>query len=284
MIKLIASDIDGTLINDEHQVTPYTKEIIQKARAQGIEFVIATGRNYESASEIAKQCGIEREEMAIISLNGLRVEFPNAGYSVRAESMSYEACKKMEEIGKKYFMGVMYAFEDVIYYHMDDVSFEDYRLGVPKERMVLFDDSLRSQRINGLEDIKHRFEHGSEILKMIYVQNGDYTELVKNRIAREFGKEFTLMLVGVGWAEIMPRHVNKGAALLQYAASRGIEADEIIAFGDSDNDLTMIKKAGTGVAMANARESLKIIADDITSTNSENGVAEYIEKHILNQE
>ncbi len=282
-IKMIASDIDGTLINNEHKVTDYTREIVQKVRQQGVEFVIATGRNYDSAVEVAAQLGIPNGEMGIVSLNGLRVENPLTGYSEHGRTMTFEECRKFEVIGRKYHMGVLYCLEDIIYYHMDDLSFQDYELGVDEDRMTFFNDRATTLKINGLDDIKHIFDEGQEILKMVYIQNGDYTELVKERVAAEFDEDFVLLVVGFGWAEIMHHDVNKGDALVKYAATRGIKPEEILSFGDSDNDLTLIERCGCGVAMANARENLKAIADDIADSNDDNGVANYIVKNILKE-
>ena len=284
MIKLIASDIDGTLINSNHEVSDYTKKIIHEARKQGIQFALATGRDHESASGIARQLGIEGDDTAIICLNGLRVDNDSRDYHYHAPTMTYEDCELKEAIGNKYFMGVLYCFEDKIYYHMDDVAFQDYQLGISEQQFKFFNESLNAEKITGLKDIKHLFETGHQILKMVYIQNGDYTELVKERIAKEFDSRYNLLIVGDGWAEIMPRSVNKGDAILNYAASLGIKPEEVMTFGDSDNDLTMIAKAGCGVAMANARENLKTIADAITLSNDEDGVAHYIATHVLHQD
>lgn len=280
-IKLVVSDIDGTLINEQHVVTPKTKAIVNEMRDQGVEFMIATGRNYESAAAIAEQFGRPKEDIAIISLNGMFVDYPAIAYHQAEKCMSFGECCVMEELGNKYHMGVLYCFDDVIYFHMDDLAYEDFQYGMSDERMHYFNATINLQRINSLEDIKHRFENGSEILKMVYIQNGDYVELVKERVSRDFPNDYNLLIVGDGWAEIMPRSVNKGDAMLRYAAYRGYKPEEIVSFGDSDNDLTLIDKAGTGVAMANARNSLKVLADALTLSNSEDGVADYIEKNIL---
>lgn len=278
MIKLIVSDIDGTLLNPDHEVSDKTKEIVHKAKDQGVEFMIATGRDYDSAKGVAEKVGVD---CAIISLNGMRVDCDSHNYHVREASMTFEECRRMETIGNAYFMCVLYCFEDVIYYHMDDLAFKDFELGVSEDRMKFFNDKLSTEEIQGLDDIKGRFENGSTILKMVFMQNPDYTELVKNRIRTEITEAFDLLIVSPGWSEIMPKAINKGDALLKYAAHRGIKPEEIVSFGDSDNDLTLIDRAGTGVAMGNARDSLKSIADVITLSNAEDGVAYYVEQNIL---
>lgn len=282
MFKLIASDIDGTLINDEHHVSEYTQEVFAKAKKAGYEIVIATGRDHESASGIAKELGFNPDDMAIISNNGMHVSYPRGNYFVKETTMSYEDCKNFELIGEKYYMGILYLCKGIIYFQMDDRSLSDFELGMDVNRMIYFNDALRTRRINSLSEIQSEFDAGLEVEKMVFIQHPDYIELMKERIVKEFPKEYTLLVVSEGWSEIMPRKINKGDALLRLANHMDIDPSEIIAFGDSDNDLTLIQRAGRGVAVANARDTLKIIADDVSPlTNDENGVAQYIEQHLL---
>lgn len=281
MIKLIASDIDGTLLNSEHVISDRTREVIHQARAQGYEFMLATGRNYESAVAIAEELHLDPQAIPIVSLNGMRVEHPSRKYHALQAPMSYEACERMEELGMKYFMGILYCYEDTIYFQMDEKSEKDFVFGEDEDRLRFFSDGAKISRIDRLTDIGDRFERNDSILKIVYIQNADYTELIKERIAQEMDGDHDLLMVAPGWAEIMPKRINKGAAILEYASRRGIAPSEVLCFGDSDNDLTMIQSAGIGVAMENARNSLKIVADAITLTNDENGVAEYIAQHLL---
>lgn len=282
MFRLIATDIDGTLINDDHHVTPFTREIFQKAKQQGYEVVIATGRDHDSAQEIAGELGFNSDDIAILSNNGLHVSYPKGGYFVKESTMSYEDCKHFEVVGEKYYMGILYLCKGVIYFQMDDRSLSDFEVGMDVNRMIYFNEHLKTVRIQSVEEIKTEFSKGLEVEKMVYIQHPDYLELMKERLMKEFPDDYTLLIVSEGWSEIMPRKINKGDALLTLAKAMGVDPEAIIAFGDSDNDLTMIQHAGRGVAVKNARETLKIIADDITPyTNDENGVALYIEQHLL---
>lgn len=280
-IKLVMSDVDGTLINSEHKISERTRETVHKLIDSGVEFGIATGRNYESALGIVEQLKLDPNKIPIVSLNGFWVDHPELDYHFRDKMMDYETSKKIGEIGAEFYMGVLYFFEDKVYSHMDDLSLEDYELSKGKDRMHFFKDGHAMERIDSIEDIEHVFTNGHEVLKIVFVQDDGYTELVKERISRNFPEDFDLLMVAAGWAEIMPKTVNKGKAILEYAKFRGLEANEILTFGDSDNDLTMINYLGTGVAVKNARNSLKVLANDITASNDDDGVAQYIEKHFL---
>lgn len=280
-IKLVISDVDGTLINSDHKISERTRNTVQKLIDSGIEFGIATGRNYESALGIVKQLQIDPNTVPIVSLNGFWVDHPKFNYKFRDKSIDFKTSKELGDIGTEYYMGVLYFFEDKVYSHMDDLSFQDYELSETSSHMHFFKDGHKMERIDSIDDIKELFTSDHEVQKIVFVQDEGYTELVKERISRDFPKEYDLLMVARGWAEIMPKSVNKGKAILEYAKFRGIDASEILAFGDSDNDLTMINYLGKGVAMQNARNSLKVSADDITKSNNDDGVAHYIEKHLL---
>lgn len=283
-IKLVISDVDGTLINSENKVSDYTKKTVHRLLESGVEFGLATGRNYESASGILGQLELDPHSTPIVSLNGFWVDHPELDYTFRDTTIDYETSKHLGEIGQQFFMGVLYFFQDKVYSHMDDRSLKDYEKGADLRRLQFFSDNHKMERIDSIEDIKHIFQKGHEVLKIVFIQDEDYTELIKERISEKFPDAYDLLMVGKGWAEIMPRSVNKGHALLEYAKFRGFDPSEILCFGDSDNDLSMIKDLGTGVAMENARNSLKVLADDITESNNDHGVAKYLERNLLNHE
>lgn len=280
-IKLVISDIDGTLINSDHNVSKKTKEVVTRLINSGVEFGIATGRDYGGALKIINQLELDPNTIPIVSLNGLQVNHADLDYHIKDKTIDYENCKRLGEIGEKYFMGVLYFFEDKVYSHMDDLSLKDYEHGKETTHMHFFKDGHKMERIESIDEISHLFTPDHEVLKMVFIQDEDYTELIKERISSSFPEEYDLLMVARGWAEIMPKSVNKGNAILEYAKFRGLDSSEILAFGDSDNDLTMINSVGKGIAMKNARNSLKVLADDIAETNDNDGVALYLEKHLL---
>lgn len=280
-IKLIASDVDGTLINSSHQATEFTKEIVHKLKEKGIDFVIATGRAYEGALQVAQQLDIVSEGYGLICLNGLRTyHMPSEDYK-QMPTMSYEDCQKMEALGQKYHMGILYCFDDIIYFQMEEIAYLDYTIGMQSDKMHFFSDASKTEHIKGLTDLDHLFEAGQPILKIVYVQSEDFMNLIHPRLKNDLDERYDALLVGTGWSEIMPKSVTKGEALLAYAKEKGIKPEEIMAFGDAENDISMISSVGHGVAMANAMDTLKSVAKGHAKSNDENGVANYILEHIL---
>ncbi|CAM3581146.1 Cof-type HAD-IIB family hydrolase [Erysipelothrix urinaevulpis] len=280
-IKLVMSDIDGTLINEDHVISEKTRKTVHRLLDQGYEFGIATGRNPESARGIATQLDLNPDLIPIVSLNGLQVDDSKYDYHRFDVSMDYKICQSLGALGEKYYMGVLYFFENEVFFHMDDLSVQDFESNAEEDQLRFFKNNIKMQRIRDISEIKSKFEAGEHILKMVYIQNDDYTELVKERLSKEFPEDYDLLMVAGGWAEIMPKSVNKGQAIADYCEFRGIEMSEVLSFGDSDNDLTMIHKSGVGVAMENARNSLKVMADKKTKSNVEDGVAVFLETYLL---
>ena len=272
MIRLIASDIDGTIINENHVMTKETAELLRKLTDYDIHFVLATGRAYSGAKEIYDQVGFKDENNGIICLNGLQSYNFLTDEKSELTSLTIEDCYNIEEVGKQYYMGILYCFDETIYLQMDERSFEDFALSGSRGKFRYFREDANLNRINSFQEIESKVSDGNMISKIVFVQSDDYLDLVAPRINRQFVGKFNFMMVAKGWAEIIPTYINKGNALKDYADSLGIDMDEVIAFGDAENDLSMLAAASIGVAMGNALESVKEIADEVGLANSENGV------------
>lgn len=282
-IKLVASDVDGTIINEAGVVSEKTIQAVKALKNKGIHFVIATGRSFEGAKSIIDQIGLEKDDYGIICLNGLRTYYADKDEFTQKETMTFEDCKQFEAIGKKYYLGILYCFDDHAYFQMDEKTYKDYTISLDERKMRYFRSDMESNSIQSLDEIKHRFEANDPILKIVYIQSDDFMDLIINRVKKEFPHDYKCLQVGRGWTEIMPTSVNKGEALKQYAQARGISTDEIMAFGDAENDIDMLQTVKYSFAVANAMDTVKAVASDVTKSNTEDGVAVAIEKYVLNQ-
>jgi len=272
MIRLIASDIDGTIINENHVVTKETAELLKKLTDHDIHFVLATGRAYSGAKEIYDQIGFKDNNNGIICLNGLRSYNFLTDEKNELTSLTIEDCYNIEKIGIQYYMGILYCFDETIYLQMDERSFEDFALSGDRGQFRYFREDANLNRINSFQEIESKVRDGNSISKIVFVQSDDYLDLVGPRINQEFIGKYNFMMVGKGWAEIIPTYINKGNTLKAYANALGIAMDEVIAFGDAENDISMLAVASIGVAVGNAMDSVKEIANEVGLSNSENGV------------
>lgn len=281
-IKLIASDIDGTIVNESHTVSQRTIDAVKKAREAGIHFMLSTGRAYETTADIINELGLENEEVGLVCLNGMETYRLPENTTKRKEGLNYKECQWLQKVGHKYHMGIMYCFDNNIYFEMDERSLKDYTIAMGEEMKTYFNFKIKMEPIDDLSDIESVFEKES-IQKIAYIQSADYMGLVIDRMKNDVDGNYELMRVGEGWTEVGTLGVNKGQAVLEYAASLDIKPEEIMVFGDSENDVSMFKVAGTAVAMENAIGTAKEHANAFTLSNKDDGVAVYIEQYLDSQ-
>lgn len=272
--KLICIDMDGTLLNSKHEISEFNKEMIKNAIEKGAVVAITTGRLHMSALIHSELLGIETY---VISSNGCYIKNIKTDEVIYESTLTKEQYYRIKEIGEKHKLNRLYynTFDTVI----SGVKFpEDYAYKVsnevlPEEKRVKF---LEEANLDEIYD-----EYDGKILKAIFIEEEYVDRLFK---IKEELKTFEDLEVVSSWpnnVEIMPAGTSKGEAVKRLAEILKIKPEEVICMGDSENDLSMIKYAGLGIAMGNAIDLIKENADYITDTNENSGVGKAIEKFIL---
>lgn len=278
MIKLIASDMDGTLLNKKMQISSENIAAIKEVQATGVEFLVATGRTPSESQGILAKAGLHT---GFINLNGAMV-FNTAGKLIVDEPISKEQSIKINQLLKKsgFYFEIVAA----------DNVYSDSRL----RRIANFSDLLVNLNKKLTFKKAVSFTAGSdEIMKIKYVP--DFKTLLEKpsfeamkfvafhpdgpkvfeHICEEIKKMGNLIVTASSSTNIEINNIKaqKGIALMDYAKLQGYKPDEVMAIGDNLNDESMIRMAGVGVAMENAAPAIKEIANFITKNNNENGVA-----------
>lgn len=271
-IKMIGLDLDGTLLNEKKEISPYSRDVIKRALDAGVIVLVATGRPWMGIPEELR--GFPGMRYALTS-NGARIIDRDENKVLKEQLLSVELAKKALEICGKYdtlqevyFNGQGYAPNDkkevVERYHHNPNMWEYIRT-----TRIWVDDiyDFTVKENKGLDKIQALFADMSERMT------------AWDELSRVDG----LALVGsLGYnIEINAAGVNKGTGLVELGKLLGIRREEIMACGDGDNDTEMLREAGFGVAMANGEEKVKNAADYITESNEEDGVARAIEKFVL---
>ncbi|RAS73762.1 Cof-type HAD-IIB family hydrolase [Priestia endophytica] len=262
---LIALDLDGTLLTDKKEITPYTKRVIASAREQGHVVMIATGRPYRSSTMYYKELDLTTP---IVNFNGALVHHPQDGtFGTYHSPMNHKTIHEIVEAMEQYEVtNILAEVMDDMYVHYDDRQLTDVlALGHPKVtrgdlRKFLREDPtsiLIHANQSQVDDIR---SHLSDV----------HAEVIEHR---RWGAPFHII-------EIVKKGINKAVGLKRVAEHYNIPTQHIIAFGDEDNDFEMIKFAGVGVAMGNAIPSLKEIANTSTLTNEEEGIAHFLIDHL----
>lgn len=262
-IKLVAVDMDDTLLNKSLQVSPRTAEAVRQAVAQGVTVTIATGRMYASALPYAHQLGLD---VPIITYNGGLIKCSMSGdvlfHRPIDEPMAHEVLALFKEHGwyiQSYIDDTLYVAErneNALYYEkMAGVS--AFALG---------------------EDF---YTMPGAPTKMLAVALQGEMDAIEAAVRQNFEGRLFIAKSKANYLEIANPQVNKGVALAYLADKLGISRNEVMAVGDSQNDLDMITYAGWGVAMGNASDKVKAAAQAVTEHNDADGVAEAIAKYVL---
>lgn len=265
--KILALDLDGTLTNSKKEITPRTREAISKMQEQGHQIVLASGRPTPGVTSVAKILELDRKGGYMLSYNGAKITDCRTGEILYQKTMPPEIVPEIFSLAKEMGIGMMT-------YQPDGIIAGEHR----DEYMEL------EARINGLE-IRQYKDPASQLTVPVNKCLGTAPAEVaaqKEKVFEEcFGDRMDVDRSEPFFIELTPKGVNKAASLEAFCQIVGANREDLIACGDGFNDRTMIEYAGLGIAMANAQDSVKELADYITASNDEDGVAQVIEKFIL---
>jgi len=264
-IRLVAMDLDDTLLRDDWTISPRVVKAIQKAQAQGVKMTIATGRMSISARPYAEQLGLD---IPVITYHGAMIQQVLSGDILfRRVIPSALATQIVRDVEGRGVYAQVYLKDRVIASQRNDWSQEYERIAsVRIEEADL--STLLSQEPEGVEKI------------LLMGDESDLDQLAP-LLGQSYGEKVHITKSKPCFLEMTDGSVNKGVALAALAERFGIDRSEVMAIGDSFNDLEMIQYAGIGVAMGNARAEIQEQADIITASNEEDGVAEAIERYVL---
>ena len=268
MIKLIAIDMDGTLLNSKKELLEETKQYFKNFHNKNTEtlLVLCTGRPETGIRPYLKDLGYLEENHYIISQNGASIYESQTGKRVMDAFVDSTAIQKWIELGKKHGISVMGAGVD--YYYSFD---ED-----PTEWME-FDVKLVSGK---LKRIPTKESLNTDFYKILLMGDEEQLNEFETFIPQEWRDEFYVVRSQKYLVEVLTKGVNKAFGLEKLAQKLNIQPSEIAAIGDAANDIEMLEYAGLAIAMGNGSEEVKAIADIVTDTNENNGVIKAIDKLI----
>lgn len=269
MYKLIACDLDETLLSADRTVSQRNIEAIRKADAIGVKFVPATGRGYRSVQGTLAELGLQnRDGEYVISFNGGAITENRGNRLLQFTGIPFETAAELFRRGLGYDVCIHVYTKDTVYVYRFWQEEADYLAG----RMEVTE--IFEPNIDFLAD--------QEIVKVLYT-NTDYAYLKQiESDLKDVTEDLDVSFSANRYIEFNAKGVNKGAGLRALAEMLGVQPEETIAIGDNFNDLTMIEAAGLGVGVRNAVKDLKPLCDYVTdATSDEDAVAEVIEKFVL---
>lgn len=273
-IRIIAMDVDGTLYNSEKKITPATKAALLEAQNKGIRLIIASGRPTPGVINIARELEMDKHHGLLVCFNGSRVVDCETGEILFNQSMTVEEGKAVLEHMKKF---------DQLYPMIDRGDF------------MYVNDAYSTIEHNGTRQIVRSEAHGNNykvceiddlaafadfpLNKILTAATPSYLQEHHEEMYAPFKDTLNGMFTSAFYFEFTAKGIDKAKALDTVLRPMGYLPEEMMAFGDGHNDASMLQYSGLAIAMDNAVQALKDIADDVTLSNDEDGIAASLMKY-----
>ena len=264
--KLIATDLDGTLNNDQKIITEKTKAALMAAQKKGIRLALASARPSPGLFRERDLLHLQEHKGILMSYNGGRIVDAETNKVLFETSMDLEETKQV--LRKLENLPVTPILDDGIQFYV--TSKDGYKVDYECRN-----NNMICSEVGNLAD----FLTFAPIKILMSVQPEELPQ-VQAQIAAFLPESLTVVQTAPFYLEVIPKVINKGQGIRDICAVLGIDPAEVISFGDAANDIPMLQTAGMGVAMGNAQEAVKAAADMVTLSNNEDGIAAALEKLI----
>lgn len=276
-IRVIIMDVDGTLTNGEKVVTPKTKEALLKAEKAGAILILASGRPTSGLMDLARELEMDKHHGLLVSYNGSKVVDCETNETLFNQALSVEEAKAVLEHMKK-FDRVRPMIDKDGYMFVNNV-YDNWITWKGKPFDVIQYESRGGKfKLCEIDDLAAFVDY--PLNKILTTSDPEYLQEHYKEMMEPFKDTLSCMFTGDFYFEFTAQGIDKAKALDTVLIPMGYKREEMIAFGDGHNDASMVKYAGTGVAMENAVQDLKDIADEITLSNEEDGIAVSLYKHM----
>ncbi|WP_448821014.1 Cof-type HAD-IIB family hydrolase [Cetobacterium sp.] len=264
--KMIVSDLDDTLLNSHGKISDKDKEAIIKAQENGVIFVLASGRPTYAMRDLAQELKLDKFGSFILSYNGSIITNCKTNQNISEETLTKEDIHLLYDFSKKNNV-------EIITYLDDSIVSEDYSSYIEVEV------ELTKMPFEKVKNFKATID--KDCVKCILLAEPKYLKQVEEKLKDELGNEFSISISKPFFLEVTKLGIDKGSSLLKLAKKLGIAQNEIIAIGDSYNDLPMLKIVGMPTCVGNAKSEIKNICKFISTSNNNSGVAGIIENLIF---
>lgn len=258
--RAIALDLDGTLTNHDKVVTPRTRQALLKAQEQGAIIILASGRPTYGIVPVAECLELEKRGGYILSYNGGNIVNTKTGEKLFSQFLPDAVIPILYKYAKEKNHALLgYAGNEII-------------TEMPDDQYVKEESRINKMNIRKVDNLLDALEpHPTKLL-----MTGDPTDMIKaeEELVEILGEKMDIFRSAPFFLELVPKGIDKAQSLLRLLSKINLTPADLMAFGDGYNDLSMLKLAGVGVAMANAAPEVRADADYVTLSNEEDGVAE----------
>lgn len=276
-IRAIVLDIDGTLIADNKQILTSTIESLQIAQEKGIKVVLASGRPHRGMEDIADALELDKYEGFVVSYNGAKVTNWQTKEVVFNQALTIEEGQAVLEHLKQF--DVIPMIEKEAYMFVNNVFDESVRIpSLGNISVIEYESRGGDFKLQEIDDLAQFLDF--ELNKILIAGQPDYLAANYQKMSAPFMNQTNAAFSAPFYYEMTAKGIDKARALKETLHPLGIEAQHVIAFGDGENDLTMLQYAGIGVVMENANDKVKEHADFITKSNNDHGIYHALKKYL----
>lgn len=261
--KIIALDLDGTLTNSEKIITPKTKEALMMIQEQGVKVVLASGRPTCGIQKLAEELELAKYGGFVLPFNGGQVIEWSTKKIIHSKTLEPDIAQEIVRLAKSHYVNL------VTYKDNQLLCLEQYDMYAKIEA------GINGMQIVQPEDYEKEIA-SIDVPKYIMLEDASYLVTVEKSMAILLKDKCECFCSAPYFLEICPMDIDKGKSLDILLNYLGMERKDLIAVGDSFNDKSMIELAGLGVCMRNGRDEIKKIADFVTLSNDEDGIAHLI--------
>lgn len=260
--------MDGTLLNDRHEIPEKVKQTLAEAKRQGIKIVLCSGRPIGGMQSYIETLNLNEMGDYAIAYNGALVQDTSTKKAIVEISLNYHDLNKLYELSLDLNTPIHFFDAEYLYTPNEDISrytiVESYLNNIP----------LRYRQVSDIPA-------DTLLPKIMFINEPEKLKRVIQALPKDLYEQYTIVQSAPFFLEFVHAETSKGFAVKKLAEKLGIKQEEVMSIGDNGNDLSMIEFAGCGVAMGNAIPAIKAAADFETLTNNENGVAHAIETLVL---
>lgn len=264
--KMIVLDLDDTLLRDDLTISPRTKKALMNAQDLGVKVVLASGRPTFAMHKIANELHLKDYGSYILSFNGAKITNCQDGEELLSSTLLPEIVHRLYDISCREDVWIHTYVGDLIVTEQSNpfTDIEGKITGLPIQVVDSFVEAVTAP-----------------VVKVLMLNDPQKLAIVEQKLQLEFAGALSVMRSKPFFLEFTEAGVTKGTSIGHLIEQLGIKREEVMAFGDSFNDLSMIEFAGLGVAMGNAQDEIKAKADYIADTNMNDGVAKVVEEFVL---
>lgn len=288
MIKWIVCDMDGTILNEDNQISPLTKQKLIEYQEKGIRLLLASGRGHHKMIDYALELQMDQHQGIMIQVNGLATFEFETQECCKKEILYRKDIELFFDYAKKYDVEMIAMQDDITYDYFSD-TIKNIKVEYRNENNIADEASWQGgykkwvvnrsiARANSVA-VKTIDDFPNEVNKVCFCHDEAVIQACYQDIKAHHDDQYEVVRTSHRWLEFMAKGISKGNALAEMMEKYQITKDEIMAFGDGENDCSVFEIVTYGMAMGNGMEIIKEIAYDICEDNEHEGIAKMLNKY-----